>query len=143
MATNSVKFSELATAPALDGSDIFAISAQDTTQTPAVWVSYKTTLNDIALKAVAGTTFNNLKTTSKFVEGAINEICGLVLTSTLTAGSTTLTFSNQAITANSTLEDIYASVFGLFPTNAVFASGSLTLTFDAQSSDVDIKVRIT
>ena len=143
MATNSVKFSELATAPALDGSDIFAISAPDTTQTPAVWVSYKTTLNDIALKAVAGTTFNNLKTTSKFVEGAINEICGLVLTSTLTAGSTTLTFSNQAITANSTLEDIYASVFGLFPTNAVFASGSLTLTFDSQSSDVDIKVRIT
>lgn len=143
MATNSVKFSELTTVPALDGDNIFALSALDTTQNPNVWVSYKTTLNVIATKAVAGTTFNNLKTTSKYVEGAINELCGLVLTSTLTAGSTSLVFSNQAITTNSTLEDIYASVFGIFPTNAVFASGSLTLTFEAQSSDVDIKVRIT
>ena len=143
MPTNSVKFSELTTVPTLDGDNIFALSALDTTQSPNVWVSYKVTLNAIATKAVAGTTFNNLKTTSKYVEGAINEICGLVLTDTLEAGETTLTFSNQAITANSTLEDIYASVFGIYPSNAVFASGSLTLTFEAQESDIDIKVRIT
>ena len=143
MPTNSTKFSELSTVPALDGENIFALSALDTTQTPNVWVSYKATLNAMATKAVAGTTFNNLKTTNKTVEGAINELCGLVLTATLTAGSTTLTFSNQAITTNSTLDNIWASVWGINPTNAVFASGSLTLTFETQSNDVDIRVRIT
>lgn len=73
MATNSVKFSELNTVPALDGDDIFALSAKDTTQTPPVYVSYKTTLNALATKTVSGTTINNLKTTSKYVDGAINE----------------------------------------------------------------------
>ena len=143
MATNSIKFSELPTVPALSDADIFALSAVDTSQTPAIYLSYKVPLNTLALKVVAGTTYTNLKTSNKSVEGAINEMYGLVLTETLAAGNTTLTFTNQNITTDSTLEDIWASVFGIFPTDAVFATGSLTLTFEAQSSAIDIKVRIT
>ena len=84
-----------------------------------------------------------MPTTNKTVAGAISEIYGLVLTATLIAGSTTLVFSNNAITTNSTLDNVWASVFGVNPTNAVFATGSLTLTFTAQASDISVKVRIT
>ena len=33
-------------------------------------------------------------------------------------------------------------VFGIQPTNAVVASGSITLTFLAQASDITVKVRV-
>ena len=97
----------------------------------------------IANRIVAGITFSNkLDTTDKTVCGAINEVRGLVLTDTLTAGSTTLTFSNQAITTSSTV-DIYTDTFGVNPTNVVVATGSVTLTFSSQASNLGVKVRIT
>ena len=63
------------------------------------------------------------------------------LTDTLTAGSTSLTLSDDSILATSTF-DIYVSDFGIQPTNAVVATGSITLTFLAQASDIDVKVRV-
>ena len=63
------------------------------------------------------------------------------LSDTLTAGSTTLTFTNSIITTNSVI-DYYTDTFGVEPTNIVVAAGSITLTFDAQQSDVGVKVRI-
>jgi hypothetical protein len=71
--TNSIPFSHLPNVPALSGTDIFALSAVDDTQTPASYVSYKTTMNAMAVRVVADTDFINLKTASKRVEGAINE----------------------------------------------------------------------
>lgn len=63
------------------------------------------------------------------------------LTSTLSTGSTTVTFTNEAITTNSTI-DVYTSVFGVNPTDITLSAGSMTITFDAQDADIGVKVRI-
>lgn len=140
---SNIRFSQLPTVVALKDSDILAISSPDTS-TPPVYTSAQSPISQVAAKIVEDTTFTtSLPTTNKTVAGAIQEMYGTVLTDTLEAGETTLTFTNQAITTNSTLDNIWASVFGIFPTNAVFATGSLTLTFDAQANDIEIKVRIT
>lgn len=140
---SNIRFSQLPTTVALKDNDILAVSSPDTS-TPPVYTSVQSPVSQVAAKIVEDTTFTtSLKTSNKTVAGAINELCGVVLIDTLEAGETTLTFTNQAITTNSTLDNIWASVFGIFPTNAVFATGSLTLTFDAQTNDIEIKVRIT
>ena len=150
---SSVKFSELGTVVQLQDVDILPISVVDTTATPNTYTSYKTTVLQLGGRIVAGTQFtNNLLTTDKTICGAINEIRGFIFIDTLEAGETTLTIQDgnagtpedpHRITTNSTLDNIWASVFGIFPTNAVFANGSLTLTFEAQANDIKIKVRIT
>ena len=63
------------------------------------------------------------------------------LTDTLTAGNTSITISDAAIETTSTI-DIYTDVFGIQPTNAVVSTGSITLTFLAQASDISVKVRV-
>ena len=63
------------------------------------------------------------------------------LTGTLLTGATSITLSDASITTTSTI-DIYTDVFGIQPTNAVVASGSITLTFLAQASDITVKVRV-
>lgn len=63
------------------------------------------------------------------------------ITGTLTAGSTSITLSDVAISSSSTI-DIYTDVFGVNPTNVVVSAGSVTLTFAAQQSDVEVKVRV-
>ena len=65
------------------------------------------------------------------------------LTATLTAGQTSVVFSNAKITLNSTI-DIYvdSTFYGTNPTAVTLATGSVTLTFDEQASDMPVKVRI-
>ena len=62
-----------------------------------------------------------------------------VLTGTLTAGSTSLTLSDSAITSNNMI-DVYTDTFGVNPTNVTVSTGSITLTFAAQQSNLGIKV---
>ena len=61
-------------------------------------------------------------------------------TATLSSGSTSVTIADTSIKENG-LIDIYTDVYGLNPTSVVVANGSVTLTFDAQESDVQVKVR--
>lgn len=63
------------------------------------------------------------------------------ITGTLTAGSTTLTLQNAAITSSATY-DYYTSVFGVNPIAVVISNGSMTLTFEAQQTNIDVKVRV-
>ena len=65
---------------------------------------------------------------------------GLIVSGTLAAGATSITLSDAGITT-SAMVDIYTDVYGVNPTNAVVATGSITLTFDAQQSALNIKVR--
>ena len=65
----------------------------------------------------------------------------LFLTGTLTAGQTSLTIEDEGITLNA-IVDIYTDVFGVDPTNVVVTNGSITITFDAQASDLNVKVVI-
>lgn len=61
---------------------------------------------------------------------------------TLTAGSTSLTIQNGAISTASTI-DVYTTAFGVCPTNIIVSDGQITLTFESQASDLGVKVRIT
>lgn len=63
------------------------------------------------------------------------------VTGTLTAGQTSITLSSASITTSSTL-DFYTDVFGVSPTAASVSTGSVTLTFSAQQSDMSVKVRV-
>ena len=62
----------------------------------------------------------------------------LVISQTLTAGQTSITFSNSAITANS-LIDVYADVWY---SDSVQNDGSVVLTFPVQSSDMVVKIKV-
>ena len=68
--------------------------------------------------------------------------CGFVeVTGTLLAGTTTLVLSDASITSTSTL-DVFTDVYGVSPTDMVATTGSVTLTFEAQESDLGVKVRV-
>ncbi len=63
------------------------------------------------------------------------------VTGTLTAGNTSVTLSDASISSSSTI-DIYTDVFGVNPTNVVVSAGSVVLTFEAQQSNIGVKVRV-
>lgn len=68
--------------------------------------------------------------------------CGFVeVTGTLLTGSTTLVLSDASITSTSTL-DVFTDVYGVSPADMVATTGSVTLTFEAQESDLGVKVRV-
>lgn len=84
---------------------------------------------------------NNGTPESKSVTvGQIADLSGKEVSGTLAAGSTSITLSDAGITTDSTI-DFYTSVFGVNPTAAAVANGSVTLTFEARSSDLGVKVR--
>lgn len=62
----------------------------------------------------------------------------MILEGTLRAGETTVTISNAAIKANSII-DIFAEG-GLAYTDATSTTGSVTITYPAQETDVGIRV---
>lgn len=70
------------------------------------------------------------------IEINYNEVVGILL-----AGTTSVTLTDIKITTSSTLE-FYTDMFGLSPTNVSVSTGSITLTFEVQSVDVNVKVRI-
>lgn len=57
---------------------------------------------------------------------------------TLSAGSTTLTFSDSSITADS-LIDVYSPVWY---SNAVQSAGSVVFTFPVQSADISVQIKV-
>ena len=99
------------------------------------------------------TTYDNTTSglTSTNVQGAIDEIseattnlptAGTQITGVLNAGETEITFTNDAITSDSTLNAVYTSKYGMSVNSAVFGEGSLTLTFSAQEENIDVLVVI-
>jgi len=60
---------------------------------------------------------------------------------TLAIGATSIVLGNSKITTNSVLS-IYTSVWGVNPKTVTVASGSVTLTFDAQTVAVEVGVRV-
>lgn len=83
-----------------------------------------------ALDAVQGRVLN--ERLNNFVE---------IIRGTLTAGETEITIDNERITENSILS-FYTSIYGVNPVTAVATVGSITLTFDAQETDMEVGVRI-
>lgn len=127
------KISEMTTAPSLTESDLLEI-AQPSAGSVGGYATFKTTLNAIAIKILTGITFNAFGNKT-----VVDAVVGTVLTDTLEAGETTLTFTDNAITISSTF-DFYTDTFGVNPTAVSVSAGSITLTFEEQSSDVEVKV---
>ena len=74
------------------------------------------------------------------IDGRGNKISPTILTSsTISAATTSYTFSNAAITADSVI-DIYDTIFGFAPTAMTVSAGSCVVTFPAQSSSHTIKL---
>jgi hypothetical protein len=70
---------------------------------------------------------------------------GVMMSATLTAGQTSITFNQSSITADSAFSywtSIKEGAFGISPTDATATIGSLTLTFPAQSADMIVKVEV-
>ena len=66
---------------------------------------------------------------------------GTKLTATLTAGSTTVTFTDDSI-GNASLIDVYSDPFGINPISATQVGTTATLTFDPQDSNVTIGIMV-
>lgn len=64
-----------------------------------------------------------------------------IIRTTLTAGNTQVVVSNGLITTDSILS-FYTSVYGLNPSEVLVEDGSVTLTFDAQETDIEVGVQI-
>ena len=75
------------------------------------------------------------------LEQRIADAQPVILTGTLAAGETTIAFTDDAITTDSTF-DFYTSIYGVSPTNVAVANGSVTLEFDAQETDMAVEVRV-
>ena len=71
----------------------------------------------------------------------INRISYIEVEGTLLAGTTTITLTDSAITTDSKF-DFYTSIFGVNPTAVTVSNGSITLTFDAQETDMNVEVRV-
>ena len=144
MPDDLIKYSDIirdAEASSLNVTDVFAI-AQEDISTPTGYGTKGTKLLAIANKILKGIDYSSdLKTTADNPIGAINELAGDWVSGTLTAGSTSLVLSDASILTTSTI-DIYVDTYGIQPTNAVVATGSITLTFLAQASDLSVKVRV-
>lgn len=69
------------------------------------------------------------------------EIAHVILSDTLTIGSTTLTFTNAAI-GNNSLIGIYTDTYGVNPTAVTQSGTSVTLTFDPQAAAVVVKLEV-
>ena len=97
------------------------------------WSQIVSTGTKIAEITINGTTTNVYAPTSS---GGYTEVTG-----TLTAGNTSVTLSDASITTSSTI-DVYTDTFGVNPTAISVSTGSVTLTFPAQASNVGVKVRV-
>jgi hypothetical protein len=101
--------------------------------------SSKVSAEDIGDFTNTSQTYSGLdRTTAKSVVGAINEVAGKKLPATLTAGSTSLTFTDSSIKADS-LISVYTEG-GLLYNSITTAVGSVVLTFDEQATDVAVVV---
>ena len=95
--------------------------------------------------AKAGDTFVSDGSVWVLIPSADDAGGGLVISQTLTAGQTSITFSNAAITEDSAFDywtSIKEGAFGIRPTDATATTGSLTLTFPAQATDMIVKVEV-
>lgn len=136
------RISDLTTVSAISDTDLMELSAVNPASDTG-YSSMKMPITALASKLLGGTQYAaDLQTAAKTIFGAINELAGIVLSGTLTAGQTSITFTNAAITDSSTLANLWINVFGVYPTDIVITDGSITLTFESQSSDLGVKVRI-
>lgn len=95
--------------------------------------------DDVAAYVAVNKVYTGLS--NKTIPQAIAAAAGVEVTGTLTAGATSLTLSDASITSSSTLE-VFTDIFGAWLENMVVSTGSVVLTFESQSADMSVKVRV-
>ena len=106
-----------------------------------------TTFSNYYSKTEVDAAFENYYTKTQIdafnlaTNNAIEALRGVWLTQTLTAGTTTVVFSDSSITTDSMLR-VFSSVYGVNPINISVANGSVTMTFIQQSTDVSIVLNV-
>ena len=59
----------------------------------------------------------------------------------LSAGQTSITFTDSVISSNRTI-DYFPSIYGVVPTSITITTENVVFTFEEQSVDMNLKVRI-
>lgn len=76
------------------------------------------------------------------METKMSKLQSVYLTDTLTAGNTSITFTNDAITEDCII-DLYTDIYGVSPkTVDDSVTGQLALTFEAQEKDMRVRIKI-
>ena len=76
------------------------------------------------------------------IEEKAAKLQGICLTATLAAGSTSLTFTDSSITEDCFV-DVYTNVYGINPeTIDTSVPGQLTLIFEEQEQNIQVRVKI-
>lgn len=144
------EISALTTAESTSASDLFE-TALPNAMTETGYISRKVTLGTIANFLLSTLQFSSLHTTVKNIIGAINEVLssaggGVTLTATLTAGQTSVTFTDEALTATCT-KKVYVpdDFFGVVPTGITtdYVNHTVTYTFPAQATAMQVKLEVT
>ena len=76
------------------------------------------------------------------INSNISSLQGTILNATLSAGATELVIENEAITTNKMYEYYIEDAYNVCATNIVVETGKITMTFDAQDKDLNIRVVI-
>ena len=140
MAESDKKISQLDAAASVPIGTLFVASLDDGN---SGYVSKKVDSSLLASEVLSSYTWPLAltKTSSKNVLGALHEISYKEVTGSLSAGSTSITLSDASITTTSTF-DIFTDVYGVAPESVTVATGSITMTFEAQESTLGVKVRV-
>lgn len=112
----------------------------DPTDTKEVYVTRQEGTVTEAGDVFDASTMNGLESRINSAFNALSPAGFVEVTGTLLTGSTSLTLSDASISSTSTL-DFFTDVYGVSPTAVSVTSGSVTLTFEAQESDLSVKVR--
>ena len=121
----------------LDGETWVAMTGLDTSTTYQA-VTYGTDFVCVGQSGASAHYVYETETNTETLQGSL-QVAGTLLLTKLYAGQTTVTIEDASITQDSTL-DIYTDKYGVNPKNVTVDTGSITLEFKAQETDVNIKV---
>lgn len=125
--------------------DLVEVSVENAL-TETGYESFKNTLGNIADAFINSFTYSAYKTTVKTVTGALNELYdahNTVLSATLTAGSKTLTFTDNSIKATSKLQLMINADIDGYKSVSSSANNSVTFEFwDIFDTDMTFKLRV-
>lgn len=135
------RITELPSLIALNLTDALALASKDSNNDD---LTVKILISELAAELAEEISYANLNTSSKKLVGAINEVASgayTEVTGTLTAGSTSITLSDASITSSSFIQ-VFAGNGNINYTSISVATGSVTIGFLAQASDMTVTVRV-
>lgn len=146
-----IPISQMIPADSINSNTLFESAIPD----GIIYITRKVTLNQISEYINKIQTFIELTTTSKTVVGGINELVtaiqgltqavqalqGETVTGTLLAGQTSLTLNATSIPEGSDIVTS-TSIFGVTPKSQIVVDNNIVMEFNAQSTDLGVKVVI-